>query len=180
MRHAGLERVHRGDDLLESRCEGRPSLWAQRADEPRLDLLPDWERVAEEAVTRLGEGGGPLASGPPRLRPEAPAPDQRLDGAVERGAVQHERLGEPAERDRAAQVDGHEQGELGGGQIERREGSLVEARDRSGGAAELSTRALDPNPGRQRRDSLGPRGSHGFDVYASIGVLSRGGAGGTA
>src|SRR5262249_26122581 len=100
-------------------------------------------------------------------------PDQRLHRTIEGGPVENEKLSESTERDRAAQVDGHEQRELGRGQIERCEGGAVEARDRPRGAAEPSARALHLDAGGQGGEQLGPRGRHENDVYASIGALSR-------
>ena len=97
---ARLEGPHRGDDLPESRCESGPGLRAQDADEPLLNLFPDRERVRQEPPAALGEGGGPLAPSLPREDPEAPAPNQWLEGAVEGGAVEHQSLGESAEGDR--------------------------------------------------------------------------------
>jgi hypothetical protein len=140
--HARLEGLHRGDDLPKSRGESGPGLRTQCADEPSLNLFPDRERVRQELAARFGEGGGPLAPRLPREDPKASAPDQGLEGAVKGRAVQYQSLGESAERDRTPQVDRHEDGELRGAQIDRREGGLVEPRDRPGGSAEPSPRAL--------------------------------------
>ena len=110
----------------------------------------------EEPAARIGERGGSLALRPTGEDPDTPAPDQRLHGTVKGGPVNNEKLGEPTERDRTTQVDRHEQRELRGGQIERREGGSVEARDRPGGAAEPSAGALQLDASGQRGEQVGP------------------------
>jgi len=135
--------------------ERGPRLRSERADEALLSLLPGGQRLMEEPAARLGERSSSLAPGRPREDPDTPAPDQWPDGTVEGGPVENEKLGESAERDRAAQVDCHQKRELGAGQIERREGGSVEARDRPGGAAEPSARALHLDASGQRGYQVG-------------------------
>jgi len=168
----GLEGLQGGYDVLKSRRERCPGLWAKCVDEPSLSLLPDGERLLEELTPRLGERGGPLAPGPPREDPQMPTPHERLEGSVEGRPVEHEGVGKSTERDRpVAQIDGHEDGELRGRQIERRERGFVEARDRPRGATEPAARALDPDAGRQLGDTIELGGDHAYDVYASIGPV---------